>query len=174
MREREGYWAREWTSTPSIGCPLQLNLGWTSTEFISSFTVAFSTNEVLYIVSADRWGVVSSYEKSKVRASPALFCVIVHLKIGWKKVQRCWFNSAKISWHFCIVDWGQWKAQQCAPCERERERERGVSYYDLIATPCFWLANHNDWSRWSAISSLPPICSPPFKFYGWVCKNVNN
>jgi hypothetical protein len=25
--------------------------------------------------------------------------------------------------------------------------------YDLTAPPCFWLAKHNDWSRWSSISS---------------------
>jgi hypothetical protein len=42
----------------------------------------------------------------------------------------------------------------------------------LTAAPCFWLANHNDWSMWFAISSLPPICSPSFLFYGWGCKKV--
>jgi len=39
---------------------------------------------------------------------------------------------------------------------------------DVTSTPCFWLANHNYWSRWFAISSLPPICSPSFSFMGEV------
>jgi hypothetical protein len=25
--------------------------------------------------------------------------------------------------------------------------------YDMTRAPCFWLANHNDWSRWFAVSS---------------------
>ncbi len=48
----------------------------------------------------------------------------------------------------------------CAPARAECNK------YDLTAAPCFWLANHNDWSMWFAISSLPPICSPSFLFYG--------
>ncbi len=32
--------------------------------------------------------------------------------------------------------------------------------YDSTAAPYFLQANHNDWCRWFAISSLPPICSP--------------
>ncbi len=31
-----------------------------------------------------------------------------------------------------------------------------------ICTQCFWLAYHNDWPRWFAISSYPPICYPIF------------
>jgi hypothetical protein len=40
--------------------------------------------------------------------------------------------------------------------------------FDLTAVPYFWLANHNDWSRWFAISSLPPICSPSLSCMGGV------
>jgi hypothetical protein len=39
--------------------------------------------------------------------------------------------------------------------------------YDLIAAQCFWLAHHNDWSRWFAISSPPPICCPSFTVSVW-------
>jgi len=31
--------------------------------------------------------------------------------------------------------------------------------YDLTVTPCFSLVNHNDWSRWLAISGIPPTSS---------------
>jgi hypothetical protein len=54
-------------------------------------------------------------------------------------------------------------------CEREESHK-----YDLIATPCFWSANHNDWSKWFAIISLPLICSPSFSFMGGVAKTFFN
>jgi len=43
----------------------------------------------------------------------------------------------------------------------------------MIAAPCFWLANHNVWSKWFAISSLPTICSPSFSFVGGLRKRSN-
>jgi hypothetical protein len=42
--------------------------------------------------------------------------------------------------------------------------------YDLTAAQCFWFAHHNDWSRWFAIGSLPPICYLSFSFMGGVAK----
>ncbi len=41
--------------------------------------------------------------------------------------------------------------------------------YDLTAARCFWLAHHNDCSRWFAISP-PPVCCPHFSFMGDVAK----
>jgi hypothetical protein len=41
--------------------------------------------------------------------------------------------------------------------------------YDLTATQCFWLAYHNDCSKWFAIRP-PPICCPHFGFTGGVAK----
>jgi hypothetical protein len=35
---------------------------------------------------------------------------------------------------------------------------------DSLLAPSFWLVNHNDWSKWFVISSLPPIWSPGFGF----------
>jgi len=42
--------------------------------------------------------------------------------------------------------------------------------YDLTAAQCFWLAHHNDWSRWFVFSSSPPICCPSFSFFVGVAK----
>jgi hypothetical protein len=42
--------------------------------------------------------------------------------------------------------------------------------YDRTASQCFWLANHNDWSRWFVISSPPSLCCPSFSFLGGVAK----
>jgi hypothetical protein len=39
--------------------------------------------------------------------------------------------------------------------------------YDLTTTQCFWLAHHNDWSRWFAISSPPLIFAVPVSVF-WV------
>jgi hypothetical protein len=41
---------------------------------------------------------------------------------------------------------------------------------NLITGHHFWLAYHNDWSRWFAISSAPRICCPSFSFMGGVAK----
>ncbi len=40
--------------------------------------------------------------------------------------------------------------------------------YDLTADPCFGLATHNDWSKWVAITSVPPISSLSLSFMGGV------
>jgi hypothetical protein len=40
--------------------------------------------------------------------------------------------------------------------------QRKFNKYDLTAAPRFWSTNHNDWSKWFAISNLPPICSSSF------------
>jgi len=43
--------------------------------------------------------------------------------------------------------------------------------YDLTAAAqCLSLAHHNDWSRWFAISSPPPIRYPSFNFIGGVAE----
>jgi hypothetical protein len=49
-----------------------------------------------------------------------------------------------------------------------RPREKSTNKYDLTATPCFGLANDNDWFRWFGIITLPPICSHGFSFMGGV------
>jgi hypothetical protein len=46
-------------------------------------------------------------------------------------------------------------------------QEKSLIKNDPIAAPCFQLANHNDWSRWFAISSPPAICSSTFKNETW-------
>ncbi len=53
---------------------------------------------------------------------------------GWKKVETCQFGSAKWFWpsNFCIVCWGQYKAQQSLTPAREE-----CNKYDLTAAPCF-------------------------------------
>jgi hypothetical protein len=54
-----------------------------------------------------------------------------------------------------------------APCTCTKE----CSKYDLTAAQCFRLAHHNDWSRWFAISSSPPIwCPSSFSFICGVAK----
>jgi hypothetical protein len=53
---------------------------------------------------------------------------------------------------------------------RVTEVRKVCNKYDLPASQCFWLAHHNDWSKWFVISSLPPICCPSFSFIGGVAK----
>jgi hypothetical protein len=62
----------------------------------------------------------------------------------------------------CSRDW--WKVQQRFTWRKECKK------YDLTAAQCFWLAHHNDSSRWFAISSPSPICCPSFGFTGGIAK----
>jgi hypothetical protein len=40
----------------------------------------------------------------------------------------------------------------------------------LTTAQYFWLVDHNDWSRWFAISSPRSICSSSSTFYWWGCQ----
>jgi hypothetical protein len=46
-----------------------------------------------------------------------------------------------------FADAGKKEQQSCASAREECNK------YDLTDAPCFWLAKHNDWSKWFAISS---------------------
>jgi hypothetical protein len=71
-----------------------------------------------------------------------------------KNVKTCWFGSAKWFWPGSFAEVAKEALQSLTFVKEECNK------YDLIDTPCFLLINHNDWSKWFAISSLPPICSP--------------
>ncbi len=98
--------------------------------------------------------------------SSAAQCVTLHNKIGWRKVQIFWFGSRKWFW-LCIIEQFAKASKSwtncCAPAEKSYK-------YDLTAAQGFWLDHHNNWSRWFAIGSSPPICCPSFSFMGGVEK----
>jgi hypothetical protein len=73
-------------------------------------------------------------------------------------VNHCSLANEKQSFPATYVRWG-WSGAL-----------RKCNKYDLTATQCFWLAHHNDWSRWFVISSPSPICCPSFSFIGGVAK----
>ncbi len=73
-------------------------------------------------------------------------------------VNHCSLANEKLSFPATYVRWG-WSGAL-----------RKCNKYDLTATQCFWLAHHNDWSRWFVISSPSPICCPSFSFIGGVAK----
>jgi hypothetical protein len=56
-------------------------------------------------------------------------------------------------------------SKACAPAKEESNK------YDLTAVPYFGLDNHNDWSRWFAISSSHLFA---LLVSGWGSKIVNN
>jgi hypothetical protein len=88
-------------------------------------------------------------------------CVTLEIKIGCGKVKtdQFWLSKMVLALHF---GWGRahtntWQRRECNECDHN-------------GAPWFWFANHNDWSRWVAISGLPPICTPSFSFKGGVRK----
>jgi hypothetical protein len=66
------------------------------------------------------------------------------------QTMQVWLSKMVLAKQFCLIP----------------AREECNKYDDLTGSPCFWLANHNDWPRWFAISSLSLICSPSFSFVG--------
>jgi hypothetical protein len=86
-------------------------------------------------------------------------CVIIlHSKIGWRKVKMCWFSSGNI--FFCLRSaslqkFGGWLVKGAATLCHQHKKKKECNKFDLTAAQCFWLAYHNDWPKWFAISSSP-------------------
>jgi hypothetical protein len=101
----------------------------------------------------------------KIISSGAQY-VTLHSKSGWRKSNTCRFDSEK--WFGSIQLYRlQWLVKvSAALCTYKKE----CTKYDLTAAQCFWLAHHNDWSRWFVINSPPPICCPSLSFIGGVAK----
>ncbi len=77
-------------------------------------------------------------------------------KIGWRKSNLGRFWLGIIAWLVKGV---------AVLCTYRKE----TTEYDLLAAQCFWLAHHNDSSRWFVISPQT-ICCPSFSFMGGVAK----
>ncbi len=80
----------------------------------------------------------------------------------------CRFDLGEWIWlhitvHIAVADKRLGTATLCT-CRKECNK------YDLTAAQCFRLAHHNDWCRWFAISSPPPIWCSSFSFMGGVAK----
>ncbi len=66
-----------------------------------------------------------------------------------------------------VLRWPVKGAAKTTLCTSTKECNK----YDLTAAHCFLrLAHHNDWSRWFAIRSPPPICCRSISFMGGVGK----
>ncbi len=83
-----------------------------------------------------------------VRASPMVLSMWPWTLIGWRKVNICWFGSWQ--WFFsCIFVWFAEAGKKCSKAVQLLEK----SLINMICAPCLWLDNHNDLSRWFAISN---------------------
>jgi hypothetical protein len=96
---------------------------------------------------------------TEVTASPAILTMCVPGHYNWiKKNQNIPAWLSKMLWPSIFakcLEASEGTEKVCAPATREE-----CNNYDLTTSPCFKrLADHNDWSRWFAISNLPPICA---------------
>ncbi len=102
--------------------------------------------------------------KLVLRASPAVLSMWscrVQLEEESQNVS-IWLRKMVLAQHNCTV-W--WRAQRhCPPAEKS------VINMIWLLLSVFLSAHSNDWSRWFAISSPPPICCPSFSFMGGVAK----
>ncbi len=64
--------------------------------------------------------------------------------------------------HLCSLQWLVNGATELCSSQRECNK------LHLTAAEYFWLVDHNDWSTWFCIGSLPRICS--FSFIGGIAK----
>jgi hypothetical protein len=101
-----------------------------------------------------------------LRASPPVLSMWPYR--GWGKVKTCRFGSGNwflLSIMYSLPSLAKGAATLCT-CRTE------CSKCDLTSSQCFWLVYHNDWSKWFAISSSPPICCSVSVL--WVgCQKVN-
>jgi len=85
------------------------------------------------------------------------------LKFDERKAEMCWFGSGKWFWLSIIARSLLWLVKRAAPLYTCR---KGCNKYDVTACQCLWLAHHNHWSRWFAISTPQPIWGRIFSFLG--------
>ncbi len=97
-----------------------------------------------------------------------LFWIFIILKVFlgvpsmWSYIVKLDEKKSKTFWLGIIMS-VKCAAMLCT-CKKESDK------HDLIVIQCFWLAHHNDWSKWFAITSPPPISCPSFCFMGGVKK----
>jgi hypothetical protein len=80
--------------------------------------------------------------------------VILHSKICWRKVELCQFGSGKSFWLSIIAKFAvavEEGTTTLCTCTKE------CTKYHPTAAQCFWLAYHNDWSRWFSFSRFPHL-----------------
>jgi len=84
-----------------------------------------------------------------LRASPPVLSMWPRtLKLAEDESTYLWLRKMVFLLRICSVCWGWWKPQQsCAPVREECNK------YNWLLIPGFWLANHNEWSRWFAVST---------------------
>jgi len=137
----------------------------------------------------------------KLRASPAVLSLwYFHSKIGWRKLKTCRFSSRNWFWLRlrCLIKCAATLCTSLKECNKfdltvllsvsdwltvpDKMRCNAVctslkecNRFDLtVLLECFWLAYHNDLSRWFTISSPPIYLMSQFQFYARGCKSVHN
>jgi len=68
--------------------------------------------------------------------------VILHTKIGWRKVKMCRFGSGKWFWLSISGQFMVARKKRCNAVPHAEREKRECNKYDLTAAQCFWLAHH--------------------------------
>jgi len=103
------------------------------------------------------WGKYKPGVETGIRASP----VVLSMWSYTTQLNEEKFKYASLAQ--CLL----WLVKGTATvCTSKKECNK----YDLTGAHGFWLAHHNDWSRWFATSSPPPISCPSLSFMCGVAK----
>ncbi len=125
-----------------------------------------------WVVANDTWyrWAKNGLNWRTIRASPAVLSMLSYtVKFDEKKskyaglAQGIGFGWASLH-SLGSLGWLAKGAATLCTCRKDCNK------YDPICGQCFWLANHNDWPMWFAISSPSPICCPSFSFMDGVAK----
>ncbi len=115
----------------------------------------------------------------------------LHSKIRWRKVKTRSFSSGK--WFYCsctgaltlLAEASKSRSKPVHLLEKSVINRtwlllpgfhwlKSVMNIILTAPPCFWLAKHNDWSRWSSITSSHLFAVLVSVLLGGGCEKVKN
>ncbi len=88
-------------------------------------------------------------------------------KVYCETVKRCQFSSG--NWFF-RTNFVQLADKRRDTVLHLHTSKKECNKLDLTTARYFSLVDHNDWSRWFAISSPPRICSSSYNFIGGVAQ----
>ncbi len=97
-----------------------------------------------------RFAVQYLYPNTAVRASPLVLSMCLQTVKFIAKKSKCASLAQEIGFsapNLCSLPWLLKGATQLCTSKKESNK------LDLTAAQYFWLVDHNDWSRWFAISS---------------------
>jgi len=136
-------------------------------------TQSYNTqNQTQFLIQPERerdprnWMQTTFDQHHLLRASPTVLSMWLHTVKFIAKRSKCAGLAQEIGFpapNSCSLLWlVKGTTQLCTS-------RKTCNKLHLTVAQCFWLVDHNDWSRWLAISSSPMYIQFRFQVYWWGC-----